>query len=165
MFNGMGKGEQKEGKFMDRCLLIRTLHAPCGHVTHLSLHEAPCTIPHYGIVSSSSHLAQAGVCKEMSVHLSISRRCCDECKDRQRQSLKGLEKTGGWLRGKWNGNGNGKGEGRDENVLPMKTIVERRERWLRDVEAQEARIARRRVEKLRESVRSELGFEGEVIRS
>ncbi len=105
----------------------------------------------------------------MSVHLSINRRCCEECRESQNQSQKVLEKTGGWFRGKWGGNVNSIGAGgdermRDENALPMKTIVERREKWIRDVEEQEARIARRRVERLRESVRSDLGFEHEAMK-
>lgn len=118
--------------FLARCLLIRALHEQCGHVVVLGLHETPCTILHYGIVPATSGLGRASCCQDMACHLVIKRSCCEECRPEARKRGLGL----GW--------GKEREMGTEKVALPVKTVVETRERWRREVEGQRRRIEARR---------------------
>jgi len=129
--------------FMERCLLIRALHEQCGHIYWLSLHESPCKIPHHGIVSSTSHLAQQSCCGDMAQHLVIKHSSCEECKPVAIVGKKGV----GWFRKGKEKCVESEVRGSREGKLTIKRIVERRDRWRGEVEDQRKRIETRMVKR------------------
>lgn len=121
---------QEQRRFMDRCLMIHTLHERCGDIYVIGLHELPCQFPHLGIVRQGSDLALASSCADMAQYFKIRKlAACEDCTHTTKMEIKkdwlGREKAVKSVV-----------KARNGQKLSMKIVSERRNEFLRKTEQQ-----------------------------
>jgi hypothetical protein len=119
--------------FVDRCLIIRILYEQCGHIFSLSIHELPCQLPYYGILPSTSSLAQAPCCSDIAQYLIMKHNSCVDCRNRPVKPNMNFQ----WFRIRDNAKTQLKRIGHE---LPMKDIIQRRACGKKLIDIQDSKI-------------------------